>query len=190
MLDKKRPTLLSLAIVIALFCSLCGNIIQYINATPKTKPEQHLSQLEYIIPDGFTHYSEDGKELAGGEIDFDTGNIFISKKDYADCTNKVFLTFEENLRHKKPSKNAESFQIGEERGIEDIRFETDNLNGFVAYVMPTSTNTYDYIITMNSYGSEFNQGDAETDKELFDAFYSDLFMSLRINTDLSREYSK
>ena len=62
MLDKKRPTLLSLAIVIALFCSLCGNLIQYINATPKTKPEQHLSQLEYIIPDGFTHYSEDGKE--------------------------------------------------------------------------------------------------------------------------------
>lgn len=102
----------------------------------------------------------------------------------------MFLTFEENLRHKKPSKNAESFQIGEERGIEDIRFETDNLNGFVAYVMPTSTNTYDYIIAMNSYGSEFDQGDAETDKELFDAFYSDLFMSLRINTDLSREYSK
>jgi len=65
-----------------------------------------------------------------------------------------------------------------------------NLNGFVAYVMPTSTNTYDYIITMNSYGSEFNQGDAETDKEFFDAFYSDLFMSLRINSDLSREYSK
>ena len=190
MIEKKKPTFLSLVIVIALFCSLCGNLIQFINATPKTKSEQRLSQLEYKIPDGFTHYSEDGKELAGGEIDFDTGNIFISKKEYVDCTNKVFLTFEENLRHKKPSKDAEFFQVVEESGIEAVHFEKDKLNGFIAYVMPTSTHTYDYIITMNSYGSEFDQGDAETDKEFFDAFYSDLVMSLRINTDLSREYSQ
>ena len=190
MIEKKKPTLISLAIVVALLCSLCGNLIQYINATPKTKSKQRLSQLEYIIPDGFTHYSEDGKELAGGEIDFDTGNIFIFKKDYVDCTNKVFLTFEENLRHKKPSENADLFQVGEESGVEAVRFETDNLNGFIAYVMPASTHTYDYIITMNSYGSEFDQGDADTNKYFFDAFYSDLFMNLRINTDLSREYSK
>lgn len=37
MLEKKKPTLLSVAIAIVLFCSLCGNLIQYINATPKTK---------------------------------------------------------------------------------------------------------------------------------------------------------
>lgn len=190
MIEKKKPTILLLAIATALFCSLCGNLIQYINAAPKTKTEQRLSQLEYIIPDGFTHYSEDGRELAGGEIDFDTGNIFISKKEYVDCSNKVFLTVEENLRHKKPSKDAEYFQVGEESGVEVVRFETDDLNGFTAYVMPTSTHTYDYIITMESYGAEFDQGDAEMDKEFFDAFYTDLFMSLTINADLSREYSK
>ena len=32
---------------------------------------------------------DSGKILHGGQRDFDTGNIFISKKDYADCTNKV-----------------------------------------------------------------------------------------------------
>lgn len=102
----------------------------------------------------------------------------------------MFLTFEENLRHKKPSKNAEWFHVGKESSVKAVRFETDNLNGFIAYVMPASTHTYDYIITMNSFGSEFDQGDAETDKNFFDAFYSDLFISLRVNTDLSREYSK
>lgn len=47
----------------------------------KTKSEQRLSQLVYIIHDGFTHYSEDGKELAGDEIDFDTGYFLYPRKN-------------------------------------------------------------------------------------------------------------